>query len=85
MGEYRGPARVRPFLRYTAAKYRAALNERSFRVYVTEQMRLNAQHKYLKNSWWGLMHPQRIEETRSGEEIAQDIYRRLEATKNGSA
>lgn len=84
MGEYRGPARVRPFLRYVAARYRSALNERSFRVYTTEQMRLNAQNQYLKNSWWGLMHPQRVEETRSGEEIAQDIFRRLEAT-NGSA
>ena len=53
--------------------------ERSFRLYMTEIVRLYGENKTLTKSWLDIIDPKPVD-NRSGDEIAMDFVRRM---KNG--
>lgn len=53
--------------------------ERSFRLYMTEIVRLRGENKTLTKSWLDIIDPKPVD-NRSGDEIAMDFVRRM---KNG--
>lgn len=63
-------------MRYVMAKKAEHDEEVVFRTYLAESVRLGAQNKYLRKSYFDVVHPQPID-TRSGDEIAEDVINRL--------
>lgn len=57
LGEYVGRANVHSFLRYVLARYKREQEQYLFRFYMAEQVRLQAQGKYLGVKWHELVHP----------------------------
>ena len=53
--------------------------ERSFRLYMTEIVRLRGENKTLTKSWLDIIDPKPVDD-RSGDEIAMEFVRRM---KNG--
>lgn len=76
LGEYRGAPRTRPFICYCEARYARDLQERTFRVYVTEAIRLNGQNKAITAKWHEIAWPGKVDE-RTGDEIALDLLARF--------
>ncbi len=57
LAEYRGRANVHSFCRYVVARFKREQEQYLFRFYVAEQMRLQAQGKYIGVKWHELVHP----------------------------
>ena len=75
LGEYVGVPRVRPFCRYLRARYNAIKREHKFQVYVTEQVRLSGEGKYLPYTFESLLEP--AQEQESGDEIALRVIQKI--------
>lgn len=59
--------------------------EDSYRIYVTDSLRLKAEGKYISKRWWAIVHP--AQEDADPEAIISDIIERagLEVTHNESS
>ena len=66
-------------MHYVRAKCEQDDEERSFRLYMTEIVRLRGEGKTLTKSWLDIIDPKPVD-NRSGDEIAVDFVRRM---KNG--
>lgn len=64
-------------VRYLAARVRAMLMERSYRIYVTDSLRLIPQMASLTQRWADVTNEDR-EPERTAEEIVDDVVARLE-------
>lgn len=74
MGEYAGVKRARPFLRYCQARHEREDEERSWRVYMSDQAALTPQNKFIKKSWREIVGSARKPVgRRSAEEIAEEV------------
>ena len=74
MGEYAGVKRARPFLRYCQARHEREDEERSWRVYMSDQAALTPQYKFIKKSWREIVGSARKPvDRRSAEEIAEEV------------
>jgi hypothetical protein len=74
MGEYAGVKRARPFLRYCQARHEREDEERSWRVYMSDQAALTPQNKFIKKSWREIVGSARKPvDRRSAEEIAEEV------------
>lgn len=74
MGEYAGVKRARPFLRYCQARHEREDEERSWRVYMSDQAALTPQNKFIKKSWRDIVGSARKPvDRRSAEEIAEEV------------
>lgn len=74
MGEYAGVKRARPFLRYCQAMHEREDEERSWRVYMSDQAALTPQNKFIKKSWREIVGSARKPvDRRSAEEIAEEV------------
>ena len=77
MGEYVGPRRARPFLCYVKARAKREDEERSWRLYMSEQAALTPQGKYMRQSWGEIVESSRRPvDGRSAEQIAADVIER---------
>lgn len=74
IGEYRGPQSLPVFLRYARARSRRYVEEKAFRVYVTEALRLNPQGKCITVPWLDVIGPQKRQE--SAQEIINGLVER---------
>ncbi len=73
MGEYAGVKRARP-LRYCQARHEREDEERSWRVYMSDQAALTPQNKFIKKSWREIVGSARKPvDRRSAEEIAEEV------------
>lgn len=77
MGEYSGPPIAKMVVRYLAARVRAMLMDRSYRIYVTDSLRLIPQMASLTQRWADVTSEDR-EPERTAEEIVDDVVARLE-------
>ena len=76
MGEYVGPRRPRPFLCYCKARAKREDEERSWRLYMSEQAHLSPQGKYMTQSWMELVESSRKPaDNRSADEIVADVVK----------
>lgn len=74
MGEYAGVKRARPFLRYCQARHEREDEERSWRVYMSDQAALTPQNKFIKKPWREIVGSARKPvDRRSAEEIAEEV------------
>lgn len=74
MGEYAGVKRARPFLRYCLARHEREDEERSWRVYMSDQAALTPQNKFIKKPWREIVGSARKPvDRRSAEEIAEEV------------
>lgn len=74
MGEYAGVKRARPFLRYCQARHEREDEERSWRVYMSDQAALTPQNKFIKKSWREIVGSARKPvDRRTAEEIAEEV------------
>lgn len=76
MGEYAGVKRARPFLRYCLARHEREDEERSWRVYMSDQAALTPQNKFIKKPWREIVGSARKPvDRRSAEEIVADVVK----------
>ena len=74
MGEYAGVKRARPFLRYCQARHEREDEERSWRVYMSDQAALTPQNKFIKKPWREIVGSARKPvDRRSAEEVAEEV------------
>ena len=75
MGEYVGPRRARPFLRYCEARCLRWQERRAFEVYVSEAVRLVGENtgKYIKEPFSQLVEARPEVEQRRPEEVAAEL------------
>lgn len=52
------------------------MEEKTYRIYVTDSLHLSGQNKYLTHRWLDMVKRKQAEDNRSGEEIAADIISR---------
>lgn len=64
-------------MRYVRAKCAQDDESLSYRVYVTEALRMQGQNKYPARSWLDIINPKPRDE-RSGDEIVMDLFHRMQ-------
>ena len=81
-GEYRGIRTVKSFLRYCVARYKREQEEKIYRVYVTDALRLTVENtakfaggNYIKARYIDIVEPKK-QDNRTCEEITADIIQR---------
>ena len=57
LGSYCGPRRADVAAMYCMREYRREQEETSYRVYVTDSLRLRAEGKYVSARWYDIVHP----------------------------
>lgn len=75
-GEYRGVKNLKAFYRYVMARYEAYKRDYIFKVYVADSMYYQAQNKCLNIRYAELIDTKPVD-TRTGDEIAEDVIARL--------
>ena len=84
MGEYRGACALRPFLRYVCARLQKDTEQVSYCAYMTDGLRaLAGGSQWLR--WYEVMHPARRIDTRTGEQIRDEIQTRLKGMWGGGS
>lgn len=78
MGEYKGN-NIKTLLRYALARYTSHQRDMAYRIYVCESLRAVGKGGYIKSHFMDLIKPkkQKVEDTRTGEEIAFDVLRKI--------
>lgn len=62
-------------MRYVEARINQESREEAYRIYVTRSLQLAPQHKYMQKSYGDLLEQKKVD-TRTGDEIAEDIMKR---------
>lgn len=73
---------VRGYLAALPSIIRQQEDEFSFRVYVTDSLRLSGESKYLSARWLDMVR-RKPEDTRTGDEIAADVIKRAGLKQKG--
>lgn len=78
IGEHQSNS-IKTFLRYALARYTSHQRDMAYRIYVTESLRAIGKGGYIKPRFVDLIKPkkQETEDTRTGEEIAFDVLRKI--------
>lgn len=76
LGDYRGPASCKPFVRYVLAKYERNVIEYGYRVYVTDMLRNIPQMTYITTRWADALKSD-VREERTAEQIVDDVVASL--------
>lgn len=63
------------FLGYAKARAAAMAEEKAFRIYVTEALRLRGENKYLTQSWLELITPSQTRDFNADEIVEQVVMR----------
>ena len=79
MGDFKSNS-IKTFLRYALARYTSHQRDMAYRIYVTESLRaIGKGGGYIKPHFTDLIKPKKpkAEDTRTGEEIAFDVLRKI--------
>lgn len=63
-------------MRYVSARADEQSREETYRIFVTESLRMLPQQKYIGKSYIELLKPVKVE-TRTGEQVADDVAKNL--------
>ena len=81
LGSYVGPKRASTFVRYMSSTLEREREDMSFRVYVTESLRLRGENRYISVSWYDMLSKE--QDDRTAEEIVDDVASSLESAFGG--
>ena len=70
-GEYRGKRELGLFLRYVDARVKKEYRDETYRIYMSETLRLLPQGKALKTSYADVIKEHKSKETRNGKAVAE--------------
>lgn len=75
-GDYKGIKELNIFLRYVCARVKEKYREETYRIFISESLRLLPQGKILKNSYLDMFDKKQVE-TRSGKEVAEEVAQKI--------
>lgn len=64
-------------MRYVEARIEEYNRDEAYRFYITRSLQLVPQNKYLKDSYFDVLTPKKVD-TRSGDDIVRDVMARAE-------
>lgn len=75
-GDYRGKKELKIFLRYVNARAEQRSREETYRIFLTESLRMLPQGKWFTKSYIESLKPEKVE-TRTGKEVADEAAKKI--------